>query len=101
VDGWLKLESTLRKTRRDFSCLCVSGITREFSIQIRHVMGSCSLPPIPTVEYGQYQKAGELGERYEDFRVLVHLCEKMGSRGQLRDYMTRFSDRVRSGHIVT
>lgn len=62
---------------------------------------TCMFTCTCTVEYGQYQKAGELGERYEDFRVLVHLCEKMGSRGQLRDYMTRFSDRVRSGHIVT
>ena len=70
-------------------------------------MGSCFCPPahtftcLPPVEHGQHQKAGELGERYEDFRVLVHLCEKMGSRHQLREYMTRFSDKVRSGHVVS
>lgn len=53
-----------------------------------------------TVEHGQYQQAGELGERYGDFQVLVQLCERMGSRRQLQEYMKRFSTKV-SSHSQT
>ena len=49
-----------------------------------------------TVEHGQYQQAGELGERYGDFQVLVQLSERMGSRRQLQEYMKRFSTKVSS-----
>ena len=32
----------------------------------------------------------ELGEKYEDFHVLVHLCESLEDKAKLQEYMTRF-----------
>ena len=57
-----------------------------------------SLPPFlpSSVEHGQYQQAIELGEKYEDFQLLVQLCERAGDRERLRNYMTRFASQVRS-----
>ena len=55
------------------------------------------LPPsllLPVVEHSQLRQAAELGEKYEDFRVLVQLCERTGNREQLREYMARFSAQV-------
>ena len=46
------------------------------------------------VEAGQYSYATELAERYEDFRVLVQLCEETGNRGQLREYMQNYKSQV-------
>lgn len=45
----------------------------------------------PLLEHSQLRQAAELGEKYEDFRVLVQLCERTGNREQLREYMARFS----------
>ena len=50
---------------------------------------SFSLPP-PPVESDQYQLAVELGEKYKDFHVLVHLCESLGDTAKLQEYMTRY-----------
>ena len=47
------------------------------------------------MECGQYHLAEELGEKYEDFGVLVQLCERQNNKGKLREYMTRFSPQVR------
>ena len=44
-----------------------------------------------TVEYDQYQHATELGEKYEDFHILVHLCEALENKAKLQEYMTRFA----------
>ena len=65
---------------------------------------TCETPPstppslllLPVVEHSQLRQAAELGEKYEDFRVLVQLCERTGNREQLREYMARFSAQVPS-----
>jgi hypothetical protein len=43
------------------------------------------------VEYDQYHRAVELGEKYEDFHVLVQLCELLEDKAKLHEYMTRFA----------
>lgn len=43
------------------------------------------------VEAEQFHHAVELGEKYEDFHVLVHLCEVLGDKSKLQEYMTRFA----------
>ena len=53
-----------------------------------------TLSSLSPVDHGQLRQAAELGERYEDFRVLVRLCEETGNREQLREYMARFSAQV-------
>ena len=51
---------------------------------------SVFLTPSSAVESDQYQLAVELGEKYKDFHVLVHLCESLGDMAKLREYMTRY-----------
>ena len=53
-----------------------------------------------TVDAGQYQHATELAERFEDFRVLVQLCEDTGNRGKLAEYMQRYKAQVTLSIIV-
>ena len=44
-----------------------------------------------TVESNQFQHAVELGEKYEDFHILVYLCEELDDKKKLQEYMTRFT----------
>ena len=43
------------------------------------------------MEYDQYHHAIELGEKYEDFHILVQLCELLEDKAKLHEYMTRFA----------
>lgn len=47
-----------------------------------------------TVEHGQLSPASELAERYQDFGILVTLCQGIGNTAKLKEYMTRFSEQV-------
>eukprot|EP00731_Ephydatia_muelleri_P027834 Em0019g707a len=40
----------------------------------------------------QLKQASELAETYEDFGVLIDLCDTMKDRNKLREYMNRFSE---------
>ena len=42
----------------------------------------------------QLKQASELAETYEDFGVLIDLCDTMKDRNKLREYMNRFSEQV-------
>ena len=52
------------------------------------------------LEGGQYQFAAELAEKYADFGVLVSLCEGVGDRGKLREYMATFKEQVMSSCVT-
>ena len=43
------------------------------------------------MESDQYHHATQLGEKYEDFHVLVLLCERLGDKAKLQEYMTKFA----------
>lgn len=49
----------------------------------------------PQVSNEQLKQASELAETYEDFGVLIDLCDTMKDRNKLREYMNRFSEQVR------
>ena len=44
------------------------------------------------MEHGQYDQAIDLGERYEDFQLLVQLCEGAGDRERVKAYVVRFAE---------
>lgn len=49
------------------------------------------LLPLP-VEHGQYEKVIELGEKYQDFHLLVRLCDGAGDRERIKSYAVRFEE---------
>lgn len=61
-----------------YSCSCLPIILRVLS-------------PTAAVEAEQYQHAIEVGEKYGDFHILVHICEALGDKSKLREYMSRFA----------
>ena len=52
------------------------------------------------MDAGQYQHATELAEKFEDFCVLVQLCEDTGNRGKLAEYMQQYKAQVISSIVV-
>ena len=46
------------------------------------------------MDHGKLSLASELAERYEDFRVLIILCQGTGDIAKLKEYMIRFSEQV-------
>jgi len=46
------------------------------------------------VEAGQYGHASELAEKFADFKILVQLCELMGTKWKLREYMETYKTQV-------
>ena len=44
------------------------------------------------VEHGQYDQSIELAERYQDYQLLVQLCESAGDRERLKTYIARFAE---------
>lgn len=63
-----------------------------FTPLLSHYVYSLYAPTISTaVEAEQFHHAVELGEKYEDFHVLVHLCEALGDKSKLQEYMAKFA----------
>ena len=46
------------------------------------------------VEGGQLPAVEQLAEKYEDFQMLVTLCQGIGNRSKLKEYMVRFAEQV-------
>ncbi len=45
----------------------------------------------PLLRLKQYERAASLAEKYEDFEVLIRICEELGNEEQLQAYAARFA----------
>ena len=46
------------------------------------------------MDYGKVPSVAKLAEKYEDFQMLVTVCQGIGSSAKLKEYMVRFKEQV-------
>lgn len=54
---------------------------------------------LPLLQLKQYERAASLAEKYEDFDVLIKICEELGNEEQLQAYAAKFAAKGFSEHL--
>ena len=47
------------------------------------------------VEHKQYDRAASLAEKFEDFELLMRICDATDNQERLQRYRAQYSDKVR------
>lgn len=48
---------------------------------------------MPLLHLKQFERAASLAEKYEDFEILIKICEELNNQEQLQKYVQQFSDK--------
>ena len=54
---------------------------------------------MPLLRLKQYERAASLAEKYEDFDILIKICEELNNQEQLQQYAQQFAQKGFSEHL--